>query len=59
MLQYARNVFQREEKVVLFLCDDDLEQMLNLKEAGDDATELVRQHYDALITPAKHTGLQE
>ena len=49
MVQRAVEVFQIDGKVVLFLCDDDLEQMLNLKEAGDDPTELIKQRYDAFI----------
>lgn len=50
MVHRAVDVFQAERKVVLFLCDDDLEQMLDLKEAGDDPTELIKQRYDAFIT---------
>jgi DNA-binding NarL/FixJ family response regulator len=46
MVQRAVEVFQTDRKVVLFLCDHDLEDMLKLKERGDDATELIRQRYD-------------
>ncbi|MFB0538104.1 MAG: response regulator transcription factor [Anaerolineae bacterium] len=49
MLQRAVEVFQAERKVILFLDDDDLEKMLNLKEVGDDPTELIKQRYDAFI----------
>jgi DNA-binding NarL/FixJ family response regulator len=47
--QRAVDVFQAERKVILFLCDDDLEEMVDLKEEGDDPTELIKQRYDAFI----------
>lgn len=46
MVQRAVEVFQTDRKVVLFLCDDDLEKMFKLKERGDDPTELIKQRYD-------------
>lgn len=49
MVQRAVEVFQTDRKVILFLCDDDLEEMLKLKERGDDPTELIRQRYDDFI----------
>jgi len=49
MIQRAVDVFQAERKVILFLCDDDLERMLNLKEAGDDPTGIIKERYDAFI----------
>jgi hypothetical protein len=49
MLRRAVEVFQAEKKVILFLYDDDLEQMLNLKEARDNPTELIEQRYNAFI----------
>jgi hypothetical protein len=49
VLQRAVEIFQTERKVILFLCDDDLKRLLNLKEAGDDPTELIKQRYDAFI----------
>jgi hypothetical protein len=52
MIQRAVDVFQTDRKVILFLCDDDLEQMLNLKEMGDDPTELIKQRYEAFIVLA-------
>jgi hypothetical protein len=50
MFQRAVNVFHTERKVILFLCDDDLEEMLRLKETEDEPTELLRQRYDDFIT---------
>lgn len=49
IVQRAVDVFQAESKVVLCLCDRDLRQMLNLKEVGDDPTELIRRYYDVFI----------
>ena len=49
ILQRAVEEFQAEGKVILFLCDDDLEQMLNLREKEDDPTELIKQRYDDFI----------
>jgi CheY-like chemotaxis protein len=49
MVKRAVEVFQAERKVILFLCDDDLEQMLNVKEVGDDPTGLIKKRYDAFI----------
>ena len=46
----ALDVFQETRKVILFLCHDDLGRMLDLKEQGDDPTELIKQLYDAFIT---------
>jgi CheY-like chemotaxis protein len=49
MLRRAVGVFKDERKVILFLCDDDLEEMLKLKERGDEPTELINQRYDDFI----------
>lgn len=49
VLRRAVDVFKEDEKVILFLCDDDLEEMLKLKERGDEPTELIRQRYDDFI----------
>jgi DNA-binding NarL/FixJ family response regulator len=49
MSRRAVDVFRDEKKVVLFLCDNDLEEMLQLKERGGEATELIRQRYDDFI----------
>jgi DNA-binding NarL/FixJ family response regulator len=49
VLQRAVDVFKEDAKAVLFLCDDDLEDMLKLKERGDEPTELIRQRYDEFI----------
>jgi hypothetical protein len=49
MIQHAVEVFKTERKVILFLCDNDLEEMLKLKERGDEPTELVMQRYDNFI----------
>jgi hypothetical protein len=49
MLRRAVQVFKDSRRVVLFLCDDDLEEMLKLKERGDEATKLIMQRYDDFI----------
>jgi hypothetical protein len=53
MIEHAVDVFRTEnQKVVLFLCDDHLEQMLNKKAAGRDPTEVIEKVYDDFI---RHT----
>jgi DNA-binding NarL/FixJ family response regulator len=52
MLRRAVDVFKEDEKVVLFLCDDDLKELLRLRERGDDPTELIRQCYDDFMALA-------
>lgn len=49
IIQRAVDVFRAERKVVLFLCDDDLEHMLKHREMGEDPTDLIRQRYDEFI----------
>jgi CheY-like chemotaxis protein len=49
IIQRAVDVFKTERKVVVFLCDDDLEDMLELKERGGEPTELIRRAYDDFI----------
>jgi DNA-binding NarL/FixJ family response regulator len=52
VLQRAVEKFQtRGEggKVVLFLCDDDLAEMLRLREAGGEPTELIKQRYHDFV----------
>jgi CheY-like chemotaxis protein len=49
MFRRAVDVFRDEKKVILFLSDNDLEEMLQLKERGGEATELIRQRYDDFI----------
>lgn len=49
MIQCTVNVFKTEGKVILFLCDDDLDEMLKLKERRGEPTELIRQRYDDFI----------
>jgi hypothetical protein len=50
VLRYAVNVFRAAREVILFLCDNDLEEMLKLKEKGGEPTELIRKRYDDFVT---------
>jgi DNA-binding NarL/FixJ family response regulator len=50
VIQRAVDVFKEPGgRVVLCLCDNDLEEMLNFKEKGHEPTELIRQRYDDFI----------
>jgi DNA-binding NarL/FixJ family response regulator len=50
VIQRAVDVFKEPGgRVVLCLCDNDLEEMLNLKEKGHEPTELIKQRYDDFI----------
>ena len=50
ILQRAVEELQTKEKVILFLCDDDLEVMLKLKETEGEPTVLIRERYDDFVT---------
>jgi hypothetical protein len=50
MLRRAVHVYHADGRVILFLCDDDLEEMLKLKGRGEDPTELIEQRYNDFIT---------
>jgi DNA-binding NarL/FixJ family response regulator len=49
MLRHAVNLFKNERKAIIFMCDDDLEEMLKLKETGREPTGLIRKRYDDFI----------
>lgn len=46
LIQHALNEFKNNRRVILSLCDDDLEALLVLKETKGEATGLIRKRYD-------------
>ena len=46
MLRRAMDVFNDGRKIILFLCDDDLEEMLRIKETGGEPTKLIVKRYE-------------
>lgn len=50
VIQRAIDVFHADSKVIIFLCDEDLECMLSTKEEGGDPTKRIREKYDEFIT---------
>lgn len=46
LIQHTLNEFKNNRRVILFLCDDDLDEMLALKERKGEPTDLIRKRYD-------------
>lgn len=49
IIRRSIQVFHDDRKAILFLCDDDLSAMLQLKEAGEDPTAVIAKHYNGFV----------
>jgi DNA-binding NarL/FixJ family response regulator len=49
-MAHAISIFHNDNKVILSICDNDLENMLQLKENGQDPTQLIKQYFDKFST---------